>query len=204
MSNSDQSGSAKTSGQQSGSDPTTRTIQLDRGQLRLHTSVAGSAARMGHNLVIEVVQWQATVTVIDTPAGVEPVGLELTASLPSIRVVSGSGGVRPVSAADREAIVGNALKALRAQEFPDVHYVADAISATADGFALSGTLTIAGHSQPFSLAAQLSADARHVECATEVLQGDFGIKPYSTLMGQLRVADAVAVTFAADLPNPPL
>ena len=42
------------------------------GSLTLHTGVAGSAARMGHSLIIVVDAWSATVTLArDTPRSVQ-------------------------------------------------------------------------------------------------------------------------------------
>lgn len=162
-----------------------------QGSLTLNTSVAGAAARMGHNLVIVMDDWSATVTM----SRGRPRSVSLTAALASLRVESGSGGIKPLSDGDRTDIQANALGALRAEEYPEVTLVADALRLAGDTLAVEGTLTVAGTARAISAAADVErADGRvRVRCAVPVLQSDFGVKPYSTMLGQLKVADEVHV-----------
>ena len=107
------------------------------GSLTLHTGVAGSAARMGHSLIIVVDDWSATVTL----ARGTPRSVRLTADLTSLRVESGSGGIKPLSDGDREAIRGNALRTLHADQHPQVTFESSSIRAQGVGLAVEGTLT---------------------------------------------------------------
>ena len=93
------------------------------GSLTLRTGVAGSAARMGHSLIIVVDDWSATVNL----ARGTPRSVRLTADLTSLRVESGSGGIKPLSDGDREAIRGNALLALHADQHPEVTFESSSI-----------------------------------------------------------------------------
>jgi hypothetical protein len=63
--------------------------------LRLHTTRAGAAAKAGHDLVIEVTDWEATV------AGD---AVTLTADPGSLRVLEGTGGMKALGEDDKRNI----------------------------------------------------------------------------------------------------
>ena len=44
-------------------------------------------------------------------------------------------------------------------------------------------------------------DAWRMSCRTDARQSEFGIKPYSMLMGSMKVVDTMAVSFSADRPK---
>src|SRR6185369_7464888 len=66
--------------------------------LTVNTYKAGAAAKAGHDLEMVVERWSATLEV-----GPKPV-LTVSADPNSFRVVKGSGGVKPLSDEEREAI----------------------------------------------------------------------------------------------------
>ena len=47
-------------------------------------------------------------------------------------------------------------------------------------------------------------DAWRMSCRADVRQPEFGIKPYSILMGSMKVVDTVAVSFSAERAKPPI
>jgi hypothetical protein len=71
--------------------PGTYTLGPDDGTLSVRTGRTGAAAMAGHNLLIHVTAWQATLTVADEMAAST---LELTVDSTSLRVIEGSGGVQ--------------------------------------------------------------------------------------------------------------
>ena len=177
------------------------TLHLDQtaGSLSVRTGVEGRASRMGHRLTLAVGQWEATVQL----DGARPLSFELTAILPSLQVLSGDGGVTPVTPVDKAAIKRNALKSLHAEAHPRVRYEVDACDATADGFDLRGVLTINGVSspKPTHIAVTETDDGWALSAQTTVIQSDFDIKPYSLMVGALRVSDEVTVEFKASVPR---
>ncbi|MGB7980985.1 MAG: YceI family protein [Candidatus Nanopelagicales bacterium] len=175
-------------------------ITTEHGRLTLHTAVAGAAARMGHNLVIVIDDWSMSVEL----AGAAPTSLALRADLTSLRVESGSGGVKPVGDGDRRTIRDNALKSLHADRHPEITFVADTLTRESNDLHATGTLTINGTSQPLTATAALeeSADRVTARCTVPVRQSDFGVRPYSAMMGQLKVADEVQVSVEVTAPLP--
>ena len=69
-----------------------------------------------------------------------------------------------------------------------------------DGGRLSveGELTLVGKTCPIAFELALGDDGT-LSGSTVIKQSDWGIAPYSTLFGALKVADAVEVAFAATL-----
>jgi polyisoprenoid-binding protein YceI len=89
----------------------------------------------------------------------------------------------------------NALKTLSAQRFPEVTFDAGTIEPTDTGYRLIGELEICGRRRDHTV--DVTVADQKLSARTEVRQSDFGIKPYSMMMGSLRVADVVTVVFSA-------
>jgi polyisoprenoid-binding protein YceI len=176
----------------------TWTLDASDGELLVRTGVAGRAARMGHRLTVAMTRWQATVNwAQNNPA--EPVSAELAVEVDSFDVLRGEGGVKGLSGPEKALVRSNALKALNASRFPEIRFTAEQVIKTGDGYRLSGTLQIRGKSREhvIDLRTEDLGDSWRISAQSRVRQTDFGVKPYSLLMGSVRVADEVTVSFAA-------
>lgn len=165
------------------------------GDLLIRTGVAGPAAPVGHRLTLAMRQWRATT---QWDAG-EPVAAELTVEVGSLDVMRGEGGVTPLSAPEKILVRNNALRSLDAKKHPRITFVANDVEKADDGYRLTGTLTIHGSSRPQVVDVHTDDQGGNwwLSSETTVRQSDFGIKPYSQLLGALRVADDVVVSFIA-------
>ena len=196
------------------------------GRLAIRTSRAGLAARVGHDLLIEVADWSAVVTV---PADDDLAATTITAelSLDSLAVREGTGGARPLSARDRTEIGRTMRKILGGgtASFSSVKIIASAGSSSASsssggsssggssaggspasGGAIEGSLTLNQRTQPIRLQVVAPGAGRYgagrYRGSGTVLQTAFGITPYSGLFGALKLNDAVTVEFDLDLGRP--
>ncbi len=165
-------------------------MDLIAGTVRIRTGVAGSAARMGHRLVIAVDDWSATV---DLRRG-KPTAVRFRASLRSLRVESGRGGITPLTPVDKQVIGRNAAKVLDTEHHPEVTFSGEVTG----GYEVSGDLTIHGVTQPLTATVEV-AEGR-ARASIPVRQTDFGVKPYSLMLGQLKVEDEVIVHLDVELP----
>lgn len=165
------------------------------GELLVSTGVKGRAAQMGHRLTIAMKRWQAAVRWTDG----EPVTAELAVETDSLQVLRGDGGVKGLSAPEKALARSNALRVLGAGRFPEICFTTDAIERTADGFRLSGKLQIHGKSRAhvIDLCIEDLGDSWRMSAQSTVRQSDYGVKPYSLLMGSVQVADDVTVSFTA-------
>ena len=165
-------------------------MELTEGSVLVRTGVEGAASRMGHRLVLSVQTWSATVGL----AAGQPVTVAFRADLTSLKVRSGSGGVTPLTPVDKQVILRNAAKTLDVSRYPEVVFDGEVLP----GYLVSGELTIHGRTQP--LQAQIAIADGRASAAIPVLQSDFGVKPYSLMLGQLKVADEVIVEIDAEIP----
>lgn len=171
------------------------TLDAADGELLLRTGVKGRAARMGHRLTIAMTRWRATVRW----AGTHPAAAELAVEVDSFEVVGSQGGVKGLSGPEKALVRSNALSSLGADRCPEIRFTADNIEESENGYRLRGTLQIRGkqrehvidlHTEDLGESWQLSAEST-------VRQSEYGIKPYSLLMGSVQVADEVALSFTA-------
>jgi polyisoprenoid-binding protein YceI len=171
------------------------TLDASDGELQLRTGVTGRAARMGHRLTIAMTRWQATVSW----DGDQPVTAELVVETDSFEVLRGEGGVKGLSGPEKIVVRSNAMSSLSARRFPEVRFTADAIDKTNDGYRLSGTLQIRGKSREhvIDLRTDDLGDSWRMSAESRVRQSDYGIKPFSLLMGSVQVTDDVTVSFTA-------
>jgi YceI-like domain len=172
--------------------PGRHTAGPDTGSLRIKTYREGVAAKVGHDLVIEVGSWDATVE-----SGPGEMAVELRGDSTSLRVLSGERGVKPLSDRDRDEIRKNIDdKILRRMP---IEFRSTAVRPSGDELAVDGELTLAGSTQPVSARLTLGADGR-LTGTIPVVQSQWGIKPYRGMMGALKVRDEVEILIDVQLP----
>ena len=171
------------------------TLDAPDGELLIRTGVTGRAARMGHRLTMAMMRWQATVSW----TGAEPVTAELTVEVDSLEVLRGEGGVKGLSGPEKVLVKSNALRSLDASRHPEIRFTAQVIDKTDDGYRLTGELQIRGKSRDrvIDLRTEDLGDSWRMSVESSVRQSDYGIKPYSLLMGSMQVADDVSLSFTA-------
>ncbi len=156
----------------------------DNASLTIRTGRTGGAAKAGHDLVIEVESWRATLDPEAQPA------LTLTADSRSLRVLEGTGGIKSLSESDKadikKTIDKDVLKGC------DIEFRSSDVQETPGGLSVRGELSLGGKQAPvtFDLAIR---DGGGVHGSATVTQSAFGMKPYSALFGALKVADDVEV-----------
>jgi polyisoprenoid-binding protein YceI len=155
--------------------------------LSVHTERAGAAAKAGHDLLIHVTSWAATITIGNSP---RDVSLALNADPTSLRVHEGRGGIQALGEDDIDNIDQTIDdEVLRHRE---INFRSTRAEADGDVIHVEGELNLSGRSAP--IAFDLSVGDNGSVAATAALkQSDWGMKPYSTLLGALKVADEVTV-----------
>jgi polyisoprenoid-binding protein YceI len=172
------------------------TLDASDGQLLVHTGVTGRAAKMGHRLTIAMNSWRATVR---WSSG-EPAEAELTVEVDSLQVLDGEGGLKALSGPEKALARSNALRVLDADRFPQIRFHANDIDKVEGGYRLAGTLEVHGVTaeREIGLRVEDLGDVWRLSCEAAVRQSDFAVKPYSMLMGSMKVVDTVTVSFTAE------
>jgi polyisoprenoid-binding protein YceI len=173
----------------------THSLGPDNASLQVRTYREGVAAKAGHDLIIEVTRWDATVEVAGEPAGWT---IALNADPQSLEIREGLRGVKPLTDKDRVEIRKNIDEKILGSH-PIEFRSSGVRAADHERLTVDGELTMAGSTRPVT--AELSMDAGGgVSGTIPVTQSAWGIKPYRGLMGALKVRDDVEVVIAAKLP----
>lgn len=169
------------------------------GRVLIKTGRAGLAARAGHDLTLEVTRWSARIEIpADDAGGVTAATVAAELDLGSLEVREGTGGVKPLTDADRaqikktmSGILGDAAASFTSSRITRA-------GAASGGGEIEGTVTLRGKAQPVRLRVTEPGPGRYRGTAA-VLQSAFGIKPYSGFFGALKLSDEVQVEFEVDL-----
>jgi hypothetical protein len=153
----------------------------DTATLTVRTGRAGAAAKAGHDLLIEVTRWSAT---LDDGA------IELEADPRSLRVREGTGGISALGDEEKAAI-GQTIDE-EVLKGAAIAFRSTRVERSASRLDVEGELELAGVRHPIGFALHVAGDGR-VTGSTRIKQTDWGIKPYSALFGTLKVADVVEV-----------
>jgi polyisoprenoid-binding protein YceI len=168
----------------------------EQGTLSVHTHRDGAAAKAGHDLLIHVTDWEATLESGEDRAQAR---LVVEADATSLRVREGKGGIQALGEDDianiHQTIDDEVLKR-QAITFRST----GAQPGPGDGMKFEGDLTLAGQTHPIAFDLVVGDDGQ-VGGSAVVKQSEWGIKPYSTLFGALKVSDEVQVTIDARLPD---
>ena len=172
-------------------DEGTHTIGPSNGSLKVKTGKEGAAAAMGHNLVLGVGSWQATVEGGDSPS------ISLTADPGSIEVLEGTGGAKALSDKDKAKIVKDAGgKVLGTSQ---ITFTSSSVEDNGGQLLAKGDLSIAGQSSSVSVPLQVGGGK--VSGSVTISQKDFGIKQFTAMMGGLKVKDQVEILIEGQVPS---
>jgi len=164
----------------------------DDGILSVRTTRTGAAAKAGHNLVIHVTEWQATLEVGEDLAHASVV---LDADATSLRVHEGTGGMQALGDDDKASIVETIDDEVLKRQA--IAFRSTSVRANGGKLSVEGDLTLVGETRP--VAFELTLDRGRLAGRATVKQSDWGISPYSTLFGTLKVVDEIEVAIDAAL-----
>ena len=171
----------------------THRLGPDNAALRVKTYRQGVASKAGHDLVIDVTRWQATFAVAEDWARSS---VELSADPRSLEVREGLHGVKPLSDKDRSEIRKNIdEKVLGGQPIAFRSTSVQPLDG-AGRLTVSGDLELAGTTSPVSFELAVGPDGE-LSGSAELQQSEWGIKPYSAMMGALKVRDNVELELEA-------
>jgi YceI-like domain len=168
----------------------------DTANLVVKTYREGLAAKAGHDLIIDVQQWGAT---LEVGEDLSHLSLELLADARSLYPREGLRGVKPLTDKDRDEVRKNIDEKVLGGE--PISFRSSAVEAAGGGrLSVRGELTVRGRSRPAGFELTVGADG-HVTGTARLVQSEWGIKPYRGLMGALRVRDSLEVVFDGVLPT---
>ena len=161
----------------------------------MRTYREGVAQKAGHDLIIDVGQWEAAAEVREDGT---LSAIQFNADPRSLQVREGLRGIKPLTDRDRAGIRNTIDERILLGR--RIAFGSTAVETGNGGLTVRGELELAGMRRPVSFALDAAADGR--VCGTlPVTQSEWGIKPYRGLMGALKVRDTVEVVLDVALPS---
>jgi polyisoprenoid-binding protein YceI len=172
--------------------------------ITLFTYKEGLLSSVAHDLRFDATGWRAPLARDGDRVSVEVVvpvrGLRVRGQVTSGQVVA-------LRDKDHAEIEGNlqGKHVLDAARHPDLRFTGQGTLPAGDGpVQVEGALTLAGQTRPLRLTASVRRDGAdlRVEGEVRLRQTTWGVKPYSALLGALRVQDEVKVAWSLRYPSP--
>lgn len=170
-------------------DPSTLALGPQNADCFVYTQKEGMLSAVAHDLKLEVRSW----TLQADPISSHVIATFKAASLTPLCAMK-DGRERPgdLSASDLEKIRLSALnEVLEASRYPEIRFVAERVQREGAIQRLSGTLTIKGIARPFQVSITEAGGLYQGEGT--VHQPDFKIRPFSALLGTLKVRPDVRI-----------
>lgn len=174
--------------------PGTYQLGPSDGTVQVKTGRQGMASKVGHDLTLEAANWKATVTVDGDPSSS---GVNATIEPRSLSVTAATGGAKPMSEKDKREIAKNIAGLLGNDS---ITFTSSSVQVKDTAVTATGDLSIAGQSRPVTLDLTTTADGR-LTGSMKVVQSQFGIKPFSAMLGTLKVKDEVEINLDVALPD---
>jgi polyisoprenoid-binding protein YceI len=170
--------------------PGTYTLGPTDGRLQIRTGREGLAQKVGHDLTLELSNWNATVT-IDP----EPAQSMVTAAIEtrSMEVIAATGGVKAMTDKDKKDIKKNIAGLLGDQT---ITFQSKSVQPRSESaVTVVGDLSIGGYTRETTVDLSIQPDgtATRLTARVPVIQSSFGVKPFSAMLGALKVKDEVQV-----------
>jgi polyisoprenoid-binding protein YceI len=155
-------------------------------------------AKLAHDLILSPRNWRGTLNVdADNPAASSAT---LSIDARSIEILESVGGVMSLSDKDKGKIAKNMEDdVLQVNKFPELTFESTSVSGSAPNFNVAGNMTVRGTTRPVNVA--LNVNGTQVNARTSISQKDFGIKPFSAMMGAIKLRDDVDFELTVDLPS---
>ncbi len=169
------------------------TFDASSAQCRIFTFKEGMLSAVAHDLEIDVTRFTVAVE------GTSKVSARLEAgSLRVLHALKEGQPTQQLAAGDRakiEKTIGEDV--LEVRRYPEIRFEATA-SPRGDGYTLTGELVLHGKARPLTLEATRKGD--RLVAQVTLHQPDFGIKPYSAMLGALKVQADVKITVSVPWP----
>jgi YceI-like domain len=153
----------------------------------------GALSALAHDLEIKVGRF--TIEISDDLA------VDATFAAGSLSVLHAikDGRPHPVSDGDKRKIEQNiADDVLETRRFPDIRFRAAKATPAGSGFVLAGELSLHGKTRPLEIKTQLVSGTQVAEVTLH--QPDFGIKPFSAMLGALKIKPDLHIRLSVPWP----
>jgi polyisoprenoid-binding protein YceI len=166
-------------------------------ECNVFTFKEGMLSAIAHDLKIRVTKIE-----VQVDDATKAITARADASSLEVLGAAADGAVREgvLSDSDKQKIQGNiADEVLETKKHPEVRFASKSVTPEGDGFRVAGELTLHGQTKAVNVLAKRVGDRLVAELPLN--QPDFGIKPYSAMLGTLKVKPEVVVKVSVPAPR---
>lgn len=154
---------------------------------RVFTYKEGLLSAVAHDLELRVGSFEVEVSDGRITARFDPRSIEVVDA-----IIDGRRSPGTLSARDKEKIQSNIVsEVIPVKKHPDVRFESTEVAEDAGGWTVRGRLELAGRSRELVVKAAREEGAALAEVVLH--QPDFGIKPYSAMLGTLKIKPDIRV-----------
>ena len=149
----------------------------------------GLLSAVAHDLKIRVTKFAIDVdeTTRAITAHFDPSSLRVVCAM-----VVGKEAPSTLTTTNKREIEGNIVRdVLDARAYPEIRFASPAVEEKGDAYVVKGKLALHGHERQVRV--QVRRDGEHYVAEARIRQPDFGIRPYTALLGTLRVQPEVVI-----------
>jgi polyisoprenoid-binding protein YceI len=159
--------------------------------LEVHVGKSGLLAGLGHEHRVRARAFRGRVVYVPSQPQRSHVAVTVLADSLEIVAESDSADVPKIAATMRN-------RTLRVEQFPEITFVSHEVTPIPGGVRVTGDLTLTGHTRPVSvdLRLEVSGDTLRASGSFSIKQTAFGIEPYRTALGLVKVKDEVRFDLA--------
>ena len=155
-------------------------------QCHVFTRKEGLLSAIAHDLEIDVTDFSIEVDVDSIRMQCNPNSLRV------IHAIKDGQPLDALSAKDKQEIQGNIVEdVLEASKYSEISFVSSGVIRTPDGAQVTGMLSLHGVNKSIDVDVHTEGSAYLAEIS--LYQPDFGIKPYSAMLGTLKVRPDLVV-----------
>jgi hypothetical protein len=164
-------------------------------ECRVFTFKEGALRALGHDLEFAV---RCNRFEIDGDGGID--ASFDAASMTVLHAIEDGRPSSSLSESDKRKIVASAtVDVLDVKHYPEIRFRTSKVVREADGFRLSGELRLHGQTRSLEVVTRLVEGKQ--EAHVRVHQADYGIKPFSAMLGALKIKADVDVHVRAAIPE---
>ncbi|HXF94564.1 MAG TPA: YceI family protein [Gemmatimonadales bacterium] len=155
-------------------------------RLEVRTGRAGLLGGLGHEHLVRARAFRGGIVYF--PAAPERSSVTITVLTDSLEILTQAkpSDLAKMTRAMRE-------QTLKVRDYPETRFVSREVTPIEGGVRVAGDFTLAGQTRPLTVEVTLDfrGDTLHASTRFALKQTDFGMRPYSTALGTVKVADAV-------------
>jgi polyisoprenoid-binding protein YceI len=163
------------------------THQITAGTFHILTFKEGLLSKIAHDLRISAPRFEITIDGDKVSGRVQARELVIDGAMKK-----GTLNPKTLSDKDKRDIKGNIDKdVLKTAKHPEIRFEGTAQGADGPRFRVEGQLELVGRKGPLTLQVQRQGDT--LRATAEIVQTRFGVKPYSAMLGTLKVKDRLEI-----------